>query len=644
MAINLASMMLNPSPVARLDFGSGGRSGMERERLRQAREEFAALQAYRKQQLEQGERAEKGEMARAKMLAEREKTEAAATVAAQLEKDRLAIEGKVLESAQKGDIEGGQILSGGLGALGSGLDVTERPGQLPLWRLHHDVAKDRAQEAAEANRNWETAERPIFEYPYQDEMEENPLPVIKPVTPTGSAIDLQALAEQRLARLKPGLTEFTEAYPEGMFRDSAGHTQEAIEGLAKAGMPAPELMTEYRQQRQGPNDAYKTLLENETQKDKFRETRDELTPMDEEAMKDRGINRGAESYKNMGIKEATASMEAADVIVELLTNDDHMDDGKVTNYLMAMTHNKGAQTEGDALRAVGEEQATSLEQGLGFFQKKIQGGFPDALRESILGFAEMIRDQDKTKTFTWLDNISKQIENPKTHERARAGYEEFRDNNLPQWLRDEYEETRAARRAEARPDETTPTFADPEAVEADYSTMSDFELELEGRFLEAGLDPDAMRQVIGPESGGSASVRNARSGATSIIQFLPGVAKALGTSVEELAKMTPAEQLPWTIKYLKGWGINEASTPDDYAMAVAAPAFIGKPDTAVVYPKGTKAWADNPAWRPSGGGDITVGDILKFYGRRGAGKSKGPAEPKPGSPVDAELLDIYEKP
>ena len=151
-----------------------------------------------------------------------------------------------------------------------------------------------------------------------------------------------------------------------------------------------------------------------------------------------------------------------------------------------------------------------------------------------------------------------------------------------------------------------------------------------------------MRAIIGPESGGQGNAVNAQSGATGIIQFMPSVARSLGTSVEELRQMTPAQQVPYAVQYFKSKGITADSPADDYALAVAAPAFIGQPDETVVYKKGSAAWQQNPAWRPSGGGDITVGDILSFYGLRDSAEEEAPEAPAetPRNPLDQSVLDI----
>lgn len=103
---------------------------------------------------------------------------------------------------------------------------------------------------------------------------------------------------------------------------------------------------------------------------------------------------------------------------------------------------------------------------------------------------------------------------------------------------------------------------------------------------------------------------NPTSRATGLIQFMPDTAKSLGTTVEALAVMSRTEQAEWVQKYFNKV-VKDAIYVGDVYMMVAAPAFTGQPDDTVVYAKGTKAWEQNPAWHPAGGGDITAGSIRR---------------------------------
>ena len=67
-----------------------------------------------------------------------------------------------------------------------------------------------------------------------------------------------------------------------------------------------------------------------------------------------------------------------------------------------------------------------------------------------------------------------------------------------------------------------------------------------------GAKPEELMGVMSLETMGTfrPSVANPDTHATGLIQFMPRTAQGLGTSIGELSRMTPAEQLPWVEKYL----------------------------------------------------------------------------------------------
>ncbi len=112
-----------------------------------------------------------------------------------------------------------------------------------------------------------------------------------------------------------------------------------------------------------------------------------------------------------------------------------------------------------------------------------------------------------------------------------------------------------------------------------------------------GIDPNWLMFIINYESAGtfSPSVTNSI-GATGLIQFLPGTAISLGTTVEALAKMTAVEQLDYVYKYLlpyKGKMIDFYTT----YLAIFYPAALGK-DDSYVFP--ANVVSSNPSFFISG--------------------------------------------
>jgi transglycosylase-like protein with SLT domain len=102
---------------------------------------------------------------------------------------------------------------------------------------------------------------------------------------------------------------------------------------------------------------------------------------------------------------------------------------------------------------------------------------------------------------------------------------------------------------------------------------------------ELGLQPNDLMACIAWESGRSfsPSVRNmAGSGATGLIQFMPGTAKALGTTVDHLARLTAEDQLNYVYKYFAPYSGRLKSLSDVY-MAILWPKAVGKSDDYVLF-------------------------------------------------------------
>jgi hypothetical protein len=102
----------------------------------------------------------------------------------------------------------------------------------------------------------------------------------------------------------------------------------------------------------------------------------------------------------------------------------------------------------------------------------------------------------------------------------------------------------------------------------------------------------------------SPSIRNKDTGATGLIQFMPSTAESLGTSTELLAAMSAEEQLDYVERYFARKKGPFASLADVY-MAILWPRAIGKPDTFILFAKGSKAYAQNSGLDLNADGAVT---------------------------------------
>lgn len=158
-------------------------------------------------------------------------------------------------------------------------------------------------------------------------------------------------------------------------------------------------------------------------------------------------------------------------------------------------------------------------------------------------------------------------------------------------------------------------------------------------FVSRGFPEAEARASVQIESGWDPSAHNAiRAGG--LIGFLPSVLRLLGWTQgpERFWQLSASEQAPWIGKYLDMVG-RKWSHPGDTYLALAASGHVGDSDERIIYPRGSKAWQQNPGWRPRNGGDITAGSIrATLFRAMERGQRPGPARATPRVNVGGWLL------
>ena len=111
------------------------------------------------------------------------------------------------------------------------------------------------------------------------------------------------------------------------------------------------------------------------------------------------------------------------------------------------------------------------------------------------------------------------------------------------------------------------------------------------------LDPTDLLANMAAESGISPSIKNKTGGAVGLIQFMPSTAKDLGTSSEELSKMSAVEQLKYVDKYFKQVGLDKSAkeakskgkkvTASTLYSKVFLPLYADAPEDTVLGKKGS---------------------------------------------------------
>ncbi len=125
----------------------------------------------------------------------------------------------------------------------------------------------------------------------------------------------------------------------------------------------------------------------------------------------------------------------------------------------------------------------------------------------------------------------------------------------------------------------------------------------------------------------SPSVKNAAgSGATGLIQFMPATARGLGTTTDDLAKLTAEQQLEFVKQYFKPYAARIKSLPDMY-MAILLPKFVGQPDTSVLFSDGI-AYRQNAGLDANRDGRVTKAEAAsKVAAKLSKGMANATEEP-----------------
>lgn len=118
------------------------------------------------------------------------------------------------------------------------------------------------------------------------------------------------------------------------------------------------------------------------------------------------------------------------------------------------------------------------------------------------------------------------------------------------------------------------------------------------------------------ETGGSfdPAKHNPASSATGLIQFMRDTALGLGTTVEDLARMTRLEQLEKVAEYFEPYR-GRLHTLADVYMAILWPAAVGLADDAEIFPEGSRAYLANRGLDIDHNGAVTKAEAAGFVAR-----------------------------
>lgn len=161
----------------------------------------------------------------------------------------------------------------------------------------------------------------------------------------------------------------------------------------------------------------------------------------------------------------------------------------------------------------------------------------------------------------------------------------------------------------------------PENVTSDTDFMSG----VRGLSQKYRVSEGDILRLMNAESDIDPSRVNSVSGATGLIGFMPKTAASLGTSTDELARMSRADQLKFVDKYLSGTNLSGVENPtfNDLYAAVLWPDAVGKPDDTVLFGEGSTSYEQNAPLDLNGDGSVTKGEAGTWARNKGVGVSTG---------------------
>lgn len=148
--------------------------------------------------------------------------------------------------------------------------------------------------------------------------------------------------------------------------------------------------------------------------------------------------------------------------------------------------------------------------------------------------------------------------------------------------------------------------------------------------VKRGWPSAELDSVIAIESGWDPSAHHPVTKAGGLIGFMPFVLPKVGYlgTPESFWLLTAAQQAPYVGHFFDLIGV-KWKLPGDTYLAVAAPKYVGAPDSQIVYARGTKAWELNPGWRDPRTGEITAGSIRAVLFRKMAKRAPPGSPPAP---------------
>jgi hypothetical protein len=442
-------------------------------------------------------------------------------------------------------------------------------------------------------------------------------------------IDMAAMAAETMARLNPALQARVASLPPEL-QDAAKANAAAIGGL---GLEATDAIKEMDSAMEDPVSIYNSQQNLEAEQAK----RTTPSMMDVSTYRERGDKIAKEFANARGVTDILKAVNSAAVAENVLDNDDPNDDTMIAGALMDAQNIKGTPSNTDLAYAMGMSKASTITQIVAKIQELLVGGMSDAQKAAIKNYLRAVQESQRAAVNDYLNNAYNRLDSGELNEHEARGYKGAIEQSIPAWMYNDYWDAREKAGRAGGQRTTGPGQNAPAAAG-----------ELQRQAESAGLNGQVLGQLMGGESGGKTDAASDKSSAKGVFQLIDSTAQAMGfKNAAEYSAQPLDKQIEVGLKLFKNKGLNAESPAEDYALVLAAPAFVGKWKSRddVVYKKDSDEWKGNAPWRPADGGDITVGSITDYYlkaGRqRAADADKAEAAPAKGAERKADAGNPY---
>lgn len=671
MPISTQSMLSQLRPLSAIDIGDFGNAGAERQKLRLMREQFEETKRRHLEDERLRALSEAGEMRRAEMATERQRQQAEATAAEKRRAERATAYSDFYKAQDANDIAGMAAAGNRLREFG-GLYEELAPDEQgrPRFRVGMEgeaYNKRRAErDAVSQQMKTQAPEGSVWLPP--DVAQQATISRLNALglgnLDNENVVELGKQMDTRREQTAPVLEALQGSRPPGAYRDSSANTGEAALRLGLS--PLATMDTYHKLQGQSDaalgkeldaaRDVEKTELQAERDRAKEERAAERAQAVQAQKLEGEGYDEAEAKWNAEGLNKRSIAQKAAEQIIDMLSNDNHLDDKQITHQFVLLKGSIGPQSNQEIAGVFDTDDASFAERLVELVRNGVFGGQGSPMRKTIIDIVNRSLELEDDRALSYLDSLAGLLESPNLDEGRKRGIRAFRDS-VGDDLLDAWNEERK--------DKGLPTFDELDAAAEEQAPMRGQNISDEGseqprvkadlhegitaddefmdvfteHAINAGIDPELVLPLISHESGGDPQARNAQSGASGLIQFLDSTARRYGfESAEEFGKLSAAEQAPYIVQYLVDSGVTAEHDQGDIYVAISAPAALNESDDFRVYEKGTDAYRMNQTWDLDNDGVITRGELYRWGmgERRGKGKKSDDAETKPAKKPTAK--------